>query len=222
MYLSLRRQGERLIPPLIKSFNEFASLIKDWGRDVILLLKKFWADVRSKNRARQVSAFVAFAIVMAWTAIIPGYQTVNWILMKWRVLSLSVREWPHPSESELWQSIEKFTNDYSNAFGSNCEWFRGHDTDIAMWREHERLRREDYSCPGFQQYSHVKLFPISIGVPEVESDITIVDSRLGRVDYNQSEAERYTTVQATIWKLNDESDWRIDKMKNIQRWDLVR
>jgi hypothetical protein len=197
--------------------KQLGIIAKERWRTIREVFKAFWKDVLSPKRSRSLAALVAFGVIVCWSVILPATSTYQWLSATWREWSLSYQEWPVPDESETWASVKAFADAYSNAYGSDCEWFRTHDTDILMWTEHRRLRRDSYPCQGFSQYSRAILFPISVGSQMRKNDHVTVDAIIGRVDYDHTGAERYTSIRASLWKLLDEGDWRINRMHNVQK-----
>ncbi len=219
-YEACRTGGEFCIYYAKEFFSQIGHISKARFKEIKQFFFAFFHDIKTGSKTRKLAATFAFALVFWWAIYLPVANINEWLYYHYRVIRLTYAEYPPLLDSDLQRSIKIFAEQYSASFGTDCEWFRNHDTDIDMWRNWKHLYRDPYPCVEFNKYSRAMLFPINIGDPIVDKELTYVDVLMGRVDYTQEGAERYTTPQIKLWKLNDESGWRIDNMKNKQRWDL--
>src|SRR5690606_12136684 len=100
------------------------------------------------------------------------------------------------------------------------EWFRNRDVDIEMWENYMSLYRNSYTCAYFNKASDIILFPIRIGVPKSGDLIETVDVLFGKIEFDQVGAKKYTSIETKLWRVLDESLWRIDRMKNVQKHEF--
>ncbi len=219
-YEACRTGGEWCACKAKEFWGQVKDIAKARWKDIEEFFLAFWKDIKTGPGMRRAAAAIAFALVFWWAIYLPAADVAQWLNYHYRVLKLTYIEYPSLENTELYRSIKSFTDNYSRAFGTDCEWFRNHDTDIDMWRNWKHLYRDPYPCVEFNKYSRTMMFPINIGDPVLDNELTYVDVLMGRVDYTQDGAERYTSPQVKLWKLNDEQGWRIDNMKNKQRWDL--
>lgn len=200
--------------------KQFLSIVKDWTKSLYLVFKSFLKDIQSNNTSRKIAGIIAFSIIFYVWFFIPVRDTFTWLEFEWKVWAITRTEWVPANDTDTFQSVQAFTDAYSFAYGRDCGWFRVHAVDLAMWRNWGHLTNPTYSCPAFPKYARTKIFPINIGTVIRDREVLTLDALLGRVDYDQQGAKRYTTIQTSLWKLVGEKDWRISDMKNTQRQDF--
>ncbi len=194
---------------------------EEWIKNLWSVLKVFWKDVKSPKRSRALASVVALGVVLYIWFYVPLRDGYSWTMLQWKILTLAHTNWKQSDEPTTMKSIQDFTDAYSMAYGRDCEWFRIHGAvDLLMWREYHRLRNSAYSCTAFLNYPHTKLFPLNVGVPVKDREVITVDALLGRVDYDESGARRYTSIQTSLWKLVNEKEWRLNSMADKQKYNF--
>lgn len=182
---------------------------------------RFWGDIQSGNWSKRAASIIAILLCSWYLIYLPFSSICHWLSWKYRDWSISYSEYSIPLKNDVEKEVSIFAQNYSNAYWANCDWFKKHDVDIAMWQKYWRLYRSSYECAGFSPHHRVLLHPIYISAPQRSDNIVTLEVNFARVDYDENQANKYTTVRTTLWRLADEKEtWRINKMDNIQKWQL--
>lgn len=184
------------------------------------LFRSFWQDLKTGDWQHRGISIISLLIIISFFVIIPFKETYDFLKWEYREFKINYTEIEPQTKTKLDRQIHQFAEDYTRAFGTDCEWFRNRDVDIEMWEDLGNLYRDSYPCVNFNNTADIVLFPISIGNTKNGDLIETVDVKFGRVEFNDSGAKKYTTIESKLWRLKDESIWRIDRMKNIQKHEF--
>lgn len=201
---------------------ELKKMVTARSNDLLKTVISFLKDFQSaENWQHKIAAVIAIVAVGWFTLYLPVSSIGHWLYWEIREVSISYQEFPIPIPSEIESGVNVFANEYSQSFGSNCEWFRKHDVDIAMYEKYKRLRNPNYECD-FTSGNRVKIYALRVGDIKQDGVFNTIEVLLGRLEYNDSKAVRYSSIRTKLWQLSNEgaNTWRIDKMKIEQKVDL--
>ncbi len=97
---------------------------------------RFWDDLKSGNWSKRIASVIAILLCSWYLIYLPFSSICHWLGWKYRDLSISYSEYSIPSKNDVEKEVVLFSQQYSDAYGTNCEWFKGHDVDIAMWQRY--------------------------------------------------------------------------------------
>lgn len=221
IYGKTSKHSYKFIDWIVSLFVEIKTQIFLMLKWLWAMYKQFWYDIKLWKWVKKFASIMAVILCTWYLIYLPISWIIEWWIWKYRDWSINYKEYSLPQKNDIEKEILTFSQDYSNAQWTNCEWFKKHDVDIWMWQKYGRLYRPSYECAGFSPHNRVLLYPIYISTIQKSEWIIKLEVKLARIDYDEEKANKYTTVKASLWRLADEKNiWRIDKMDNIQKWQL--
>jgi len=224
-YSKIKKHTNNWVNWFFEIFIDLINISKKWILSFWDFIKMFFYDLisKDKNWKYKLSSIVAFSVIIWFSIFLPLNSIFDWWKWKYREYSIKYSEVEIPTKTEIEKEVDMFAKDYTNSFWVNCDWFKKHDVDIAMYSKYKRLERPSYECAAFNKNNRVLLFPIDIWTPYWNDLIISINVKFWKIYYDSNWAIQYTTVNSELWKFKDENNFlRIDKMNNIQRYDFPK